>query len=536
MAKADLNKLAKLLEKELKFNKKKDASAFRPYYSNRKTHVITINTKSIKEQSHKSMLAREGYKKPEEFKKGLETRGYSTAYSDLEKIINDEVPKFTKTMYDELWQTQKQQYKTKSPTGYRIMWDPESTALDYQFSIWKGDKGGGRGDVFQGFKADFKADAQRPFMAKLNAWNDDYSRRGKRFDEAARQEGLSEKETKRIGKTVRGAKNRKGEYREKNPRIGTKGDVVSEAVHPSGKYTAHDRFLDLGHEEGHSVSGQRKARAHELIDGFKGQTAVSTKLQKLLSDKLKITLENVTKWQGEGSKSLACSFESHALNSATMSEAKNEVDALQANLEALLEQLGEEIGGWPNAEASDSFLTMAEKKIMLGLLKPLKGSKGVRTRTRIKNIKKGKNTKTKSTPRKYKPKRTQKIQSNPSIPKLAMLIKKGKSTRSAKSKSGPANAPLFLLGIFNKELPETVRANMGEPALTNQTGRFAGSVRATDMVQTPQGFPSIGYTYQRDPYGTFEQDVNYDPRKLIDRSMREIAAEYAIGRFYTRRV
>ena len=77
---------------------------------------------------------------------------------------------------------------------------------------------------------------------------------------------------------------------------------------------------------------------------------------------------------------------------------------------------------------------------------------------------------------------------------------------------------------------------MGAPALTNRTGRFAGSPRVTDVISTPEGFPSFGYTYQRDPYGTFEDDHDYDPRRLIDRSMREIAAEYAIGRFYTRRV
>ena len=534
MAKADLDKLGKLLEKELKFNSKKDSSAFRPYYSNRKTHVITINTKSIKEQAHISMRAREGYESEEEFKKGLKLRGHATAYRELEKIINDDVPKFTKTMYDKLWQVQKQQHKTKSPTGYRIMWDPSSTALDYQFSIWKGDEGGGRGDVFQGFKMDFKADAQRPFMAKLNAWNDKYSRRGARFDDAAKQEDLSDKETKRLGKTIKGAKNRKGEYREKNPRIGTKGDPVSKAVHPSGEYAAHDRFLDLGHEEGHSVSGQRKARAHELIDGFKGQTAVSTKLKKLLEDKLSITLENITEWQGEGSKSLACSFESHALNSATMSGAKNEVDALQANLEKILEDLGEKIGTWPNAEASDSFLTMVEKKTLSGLLKPLKKNKNVRVRTKNKNIHKQKNSKTKSSPRKHTPRRTQKIQANP---KKAIVAKVMQATRNKKkSKAAPANAPLFLLGIINKDLPDMVRANMGAPALTNQTGRFASSVRATDMHMTPQGFPSIGYTYQRDPYEVHEQEYEYDPRRLIDRSMREIAAQYAIGRFYTRRV
>jgi len=66
-------------------------------------------------------------------------------------------------------------------------------------------------------------------------------------------------------------------------------------------------------------------------------------------------------------------------------------------------------------------------------------------------------------------------------------------------------------------------------------------VKAVDVTRTSQGFPSVGYTYQKNPYQTFE--VGYaqgspeqDPRKLIDRSIREIAAGLAIGRFYTRRV
>ena len=37
-------------------------------------------------------------------------------------------------------------------------------------------------------------------------------------------------------------------------------------------------------------------------------------------------------------------------------------------------------------------------------------------------------------------------------------------------------------------------------------------------------------------YETFEQDSNYDPRRLIDQSIRAIAMKFAMGRFYTRRV
>ena len=99
-----------------------------------------------------------------------------------------------------------------------------------------------------------------------------------------------------------------------------------------------------------------------------------------------------------------------------------------------------------------------------------------------------------------------------------------------------------IMGNLNAKLPDRVAQNMGPPALEYRTGRFASSVRATDVVTTPKGFPSIGYTYQRDPYEVFENtsgsrfaDAQRDPRVIIDKSIREIAAEMAIGRLFTRR-
>jgi hypothetical protein len=61
------------------------------------------------------------------------------------------------------------------------------------------------------------------------------------------------------------------------------------------------------------------------------------------------------------------------------------------------------------------------------------------------------------------------------------------------------------------------------------------------MIQTPQGYPSFGYTYQKNPYQTFEPGYNQgdperDPRKVINQSIREIAINFAVGRFYTRRI
>jgi len=144
--------------------------------------------------------------------------------------------------------------------------------------------------------------------------------------------------------------------------------------------------------------------------------------------------------------------------------------------------------------------------------------------------------------KKYAPGRKTKAKSktqNMRGPKTKM--KRNKKVK-ARSPSGPgrgkgaSSAPLELLGILNQQLPRVVANNMGDPRLNYVTGRFASSVNVTDVTQTARGFPSIGYTYRRNPYEVFERDPDRDPRKLIDLSIREIAAQFAIGRFYTRRV
>jgi hypothetical protein len=101
-----------------------------------------------------------------------------------------------------------------------------------------------------------------------------------------------------------------------------------------------------------------------------------------------------------------------------------------------------------------------------------------------------------------------------------------------------------LVTLLNAKLPQTVADNMGLPGLVYRSGRFASSVRVTDVIPTAQGYPSIGYTYQKDPYQVFEMGAGTppwatparDPRKVIDASIREIAQELAVGRFYTRRI
>ena len=179
---------------------------------------------------------------------------------------------------------------------------------------------------------------------------------------------------------------------------------------------------------------------------------------------------------------------------------------------------------------SDSFLTIHKKKGLKNVVKPFAKIKGIQIITEDLELD---------------------LNSRPENKKVSSKVSKGarpkgkvsgqRKTSFDTQKTAEAFSPLRLLGTLNKQLPQTVRENMDLPALRNRTGRFASSVIATDVITTPQGFQSIGYTYQKDPYQTFEMGYakgspDRDPRTLIDRSIREIAAEFALGRLYTRRV
>jgi len=126
-------------------------------------------------------------------------------------------------------------------------------------------------------------------------------------------------------------------------------------------------------------------------------------------------------------------------------------------------------------------------------------------------------------------------------------IKVRKSNQTFRDKKEPAKNSLNviqMLAYINSRLPGTIRSNMGAPRLENRTGRFSESVIATDVQSTAQGYPSVGYTYRKAPYQVFEIGAgrrpwatpDRDPRSLIDKSIREIAAELFVSRLYTRRI
>ena len=208
----------------------------------------------------------------------------------------------------------------------------------------------------------------------------------------------------------------------------------------------------------------------------------------------------------------------------------------EQNLRKALSQAIENLTAFlPTLEGSDSLIGAHRKKLIKEMVKPFLNKKGIKVKHEDFVIKENK-----------KPQKLTKKKGKIVLAKVAAanLVSKKRIKRAGKRKTkAPRMALHNILGILNSRLPEQVADNMGAPRLENQTGKFAGSVRAIDINETAKGFPSIGYTYEKQPYQVFEStsgsrfsDVHRDPRTLIETSIREIVAQFGLGRLYTRRL
>jgi hypothetical protein len=291
------------------------------------------------------------------------------------------------------------------------------------------------------------------------------------------------------------------------------------------------QFLNLGHDSGFSVSEQRVQAAQNALVQFE-------KAGGKIPDEFYNTFEVLVKrFNTEQTDVLQVSLESSKTNkSKGASEEQSLLQAMRRDLVKLLD--GEISKGqpgvfWANIEGSDSKLTKVRKRVLNPLGKVAQKNKNIKSTIKAKKIK-DKNT---TTPRK-KPRK-------PKITVAPLYIDKTPTKLGIGKKEGQDARSLFsYVAMINKELPNTIRRNMGAPRLENRTGRFAASVRVQDVISTPKGHPSFGYTYEKDPYQVFEVGSGKtpwassarDPRKIIDASIREVAGQMALGRFYTRRL
>lgn len=285
----------------------------------------------------------------------------------------------------------------------------------------------------------------------------------------------------------------------------------------SKQHLNRQRFLDLGHANDSSVVQQR---VNDLLQFGE----IPKRLIKIPEIEQLLTL---VKDDDKGTVSVTLEAAAFNQKSGSTDQAtfKRKV---QQDIRAAIEKLDV-----IRQDGSDNAITRTRKKSIKVVTDPFRKVKGAIVVTEDTKINKSSKMPVQLS------KKVQAKQQKSKGKKTPRSIPGGPRTKEKQSSFNLTT----LLAILNQRLPDKVAGNMGSPKLENRTGRFASSVRVTNITQTRQGFPSIGYIYQREPYGVFEAtsgsrfaSQERDPRKLIDASIREIAAEYALGRIFTRRV
>jgi hypothetical protein len=489
------------LDKDLYEYLKDSAGDFRLFYSDKKVHAISLIQSATINQTWEEMARREGYNDIEFFKSALTPAGLQS----LDRTINKGCGALHKKLFALM---QAEDKKEGSTFSYDIV---GTNSFYFTVTITSKTKGG---NVFKKFK-EFKATAQKQLITQINTWSKKYSNRG-----------------------VKGHANEKsGKGKTQSNQIRRK-EYIKDASGKTKASGSNDPFIDVGHMEGSEVGTLRTLAAKQFLDNWKATTPQAETARNSALDRLKgiaqWVFETDLTFSGELEKNVTATLESSRINKASMS--KGEVAGLNAALFRGMSKL-KKAGEWVHAEGSDSFFDMVEKTAVAAWaegLKPNKTTKRLKTKVKYKRRKSSKGAPVKGKERKQKAK----IIRGPLYRKAPL---KRLKTSIASTKSAASFQPLAMIGLINKELPSVVEGNMGRPRLESQTGTLAASTEVTDIISTPQGFPSIGYTYQTNPYQTFEpggeQGSNdYDPRTLIDQSLRAIAAKFAMGRFYTRRV
>ena len=398
------------------------------------------------------------------------------------KIIDNEVPKLVESMRSALTSTDSITIDTL-----------ESTPTSFSLRLSQAKKDG-TANIYSKIGT-AKAEAQKNLVDRLD-------------NEITR---LNEKG----GLERKGTKTKQDKNKEFNPDFKSKGVL-----------------LDIGHTDGSSVSAERIEKFNDVLFNFDSKTVGAQKFINEILSAAEITLTKTPAKNKEGDKihDVVVELEATSVNRARADIDASEADKIQKVLTAILDETN-----WPASKGSDSPIDIVGKKA----LNLFVDKKSKRRKTNIKEQKIN-NKKAKGSA-KTKPRKIERAKPFKDTTKV-VIGKKLSASKQARSKAPGTSIPIQkLIGVVNQKLPNTVLQNMGPPRLTNQTGRFARSTRVTDITRTGQGFPSIGYTYERNPYQTFEVgnrqgSQDYDPRKLIDASIREIAAQFAIGRFYTRRV
>jgi len=220
-----------------------------------------------------------------------------------------------------------------------------------------------------------------------------------------------------------------------------------------------------------------------------------------------------------------------------------QLKSLADEIRGIIRQELEKTGISPERKGSDSFLDAIAKGIVLSptLVKKYANRTAI-NRTRFKGQKKNRNNVSKTLKdTQTKGKRTQHNLFSAGLGNPKTVIK-GKGRPQEKGyDAGQDNLAQAMIAraFINQRLSSQVVSNMGRPALENRSGRFASSATVVNAVSN-SGVTHFDYTYQKNPYETFERggkySSNYDPRQLIEKSIRELAIQKLDTKFTLRRV
>ncbi len=308
--------------------------------------------------------------------------------------------------------------------------------------------------------------------------------------------------------------------------------------------SAFSSSFQLGHQEGSNVQYFIADALQKSLDNVLGtdnslrdkvlqdiDAALQTTSQKSVNTERSVIIEASSKFHnqnlGDLGKIITLSIESKNLN-LTKNEDRGVREELTASLRRFVNN--RPVSEWIEQEASDSILRATSKTLFQAAMKA--GAKSTNSElAKAIDMKASKANKV----NKYKSS-TKVVES-----KLNLRIKAASNSSRRKNLATPSY--ISLIGLLNSKLPPKVRANMGSPRLNNVSGRLSESARVTNIITTPQGFPSIEYTYQRSPYDVFDKTLGKrpwktaarDPNELVSMSVRQLATELGMRRFYTRR-
>lgn len=137
-------------------------------------------------------------------------------------------------------------------------------------------------------------------------------------------------------------------------------------------------------------------------------------------------------------------------------------------------------------------------------------------------------------------------------PKQVKTVKAKPISTAKSKKKGPLVVPFDTGGLaaleklLNSLLVLKVKENMGNGSrkdiLNLRSGRFAESVKVERLSQSREGMITAFYSYMKNPYQTFEPGFRQgipksrDPKLLISKSIRELAAQKAVTKLRAVRV